>query len=913
MNLKPTTSFVLILALIVGMAYSCSTEKDAVINVAYHNMTARYNGYYNAGVIIDEALTGYRTSYQENWEEILPIELYPSAEDVSSMFPPLDDAIERCSKVIVRHSMPNPEVVSNKKEEHCRWIDDNWLVIAQANYIKREYKEALKQFQYISDNYRGEESVFEANIWIAKTQIALGNYPEAKRIMIAVEQAKLAAEEKGEKGEKGEFIDRISKLFKGSRYQRQRQRKARKKEKEESKPEAEFPKRLIDDYEKTMADLFIQQKEYKKAIEHLELAIEATRKRKDKARLRFVLAQLYALQGNGSQASENYTLVARSNAAYEMRFKAKIRKALTASGGKDDLVKELNKMLKDDKNVEYKDQIYYALAELDMKDNDVGAAINNYSKSVLWSINNNRQKGISYLKLADIHFEKTDYLAAQRYYDSCVQVLPEEYPDFERLKNKADGLAELVMNYETVVYEDSVQRIANMSEKDRIKFIEKTIKNIEEEEARKKREAEQKLLAQQAQFNNQVGGAGNGSKWYFYNTKLVAGGFNEFRKLWGQRINEDNWRRANKNSDAQFIEEEEDSDTLQEEEGLTVEELLADIPLTNEALDSSNYRLINSLYRLGLIYKNQLMEEKQAITYFKEVINRNIEHDKVLPANYQLYLIYKNKNDASAELYKTEILNKYPDSEIAQILKDPDYLKKKEEKNMAELNEYSDAMLEYRRRRYGPVITKANEIITYKKENQYLNKYYLLKAFAISKIDAGNTEAISDPLKELVAIAPASEEGIKAKQYLNKIKSGEPIVPPDDEPDAMPQEVVSPYKLNMDSKHFFILVFPNDAGNAGKSKIAISNFNSNFYRARDLTLTNSPLGKDEQIFIVRSFKDGEDAMKYVTTFASAAGAKDLGNLAKDFDYFVINSANFATLFKEKDAAAYLEFYKANYK
>ena len=109
--------------------FSCSTEKDAILNKGYHNMTARFNGYFNAGLIIDESLKSYRNSYPEDYEKVIPLDIYPGQEDASGLFPELDDAIERCETVIVRHSMPNPQVVKNKDKENCRWIDDNWLVI----------------------------------------------------------------------------------------------------------------------------------------------------------------------------------------------------------------------------------------------------------------------------------------------------------------------------------------------------------------------------------------------------------------------------------------------------------------------------------------------------------------------------------------------------------------------------------------------------------------------------------------------------------------------------------------------------------------------------------------------------------------------------------------------------------------
>ena len=163
-------------------------------------MTARYNGYYNARIIIGEMLDGYREGYQEDYIDIIDLDLYPTEADVPNVFPELEDAIERCSKVIVRHSMPNPAVVTNKANENCRWIDDNWLVVGQAYYIKRDYKEAREKLQYVaeSDFYRGEASVYEARIWLAKTHIAMGEYAQAKRVLRIVEQSIKSTEAKKE-------------------------------------------------------------------------------------------------------------------------------------------------------------------------------------------------------------------------------------------------------------------------------------------------------------------------------------------------------------------------------------------------------------------------------------------------------------------------------------------------------------------------------------------------------------------------------------------------------------------------------------------------------------------------------------------------------------------------------------------
>ncbi|MCB9223770.1 MAG: tetratricopeptide repeat protein [Crocinitomicaceae bacterium] len=885
---------------------SCSTEKDAALNVGYHNMTARYNGYFNARVIMEESLESYRAAANEDYTHILPVDLYPTKEDIPMIQEKYETALEKCEKVIFRHSMPS-SATKNKDEENCRWIDDNWFVIGVIHYIRQDYLKAEEVLKFVQEThlYIDQERVHEARIWLAKTYIAMGNFPEAKRYLSFVESDMQAAESNTGKNK-----------VKLSQREKERQKKQDKKDKKNGvKKKAPFPKELKDDYELTMAEFWIAQKDYKKAIEHLEKAILLVKKKKRKARYEFVLAQLYQITGNGDQAAYYFNRVVHSNAKYDMRFQAQINKALNATSGGETIRKELTKMLKDPKNEEFKDQIYYALAEMEFKAGNKEQAIQYYSLSAFYSVKNDRQKGISYMKLGDIYFNDLDYLKAQKYYDSCVQVLPEEYEGYDQVKGKADGLSDLVFHYETYVYEDSVQHIAAMSESEREKYLEKTLKQIKEDEKRRKEEEQRRLVDQQNRLKNSNTTAGSGSKWYFYNQKVSSNGFNEFRALWGQRVLEDNWRRSNKtsySSDDPDNQDNPDSVAVVTEtvDSLTVDVLRNSLPLTQSALDSSNNRLINSLYMLGIIYKEQLHEENEAIKYFTRITEHNIDHPKVLPAYYQLYLLFKKKGSSKAEEYKSKILNDYGDSEIAMILKDPEYLVKKQEKDKEDLNEYSQTLEDYRYHRYQNVIAKCNEIIATDSANEFINKYYLLKAFSIGKTQPGNSNAIRSPLEELYKSSPDSEEGLEAKMYLSKLDKGQPIVQSDST--NVNNQVQSPYIFDDKLEHYFIVVFPISEGNSNATKIKIANFNKEFFRSKQLTITDTQLDPNTQLLVIRVFPDLDQANNYKMAFNSTTARPTLGQIPTKFESFLINSKNFAKLFELKDLKAYQDFYKEKY-
>ena len=144
-------------------------------------------------------------------------------------------------------------------------------------------------------------------------------------------------------------------------------------------------------------------------------------------------------------------------------------------GGSLKLRKELMKMLRDPKNAEFKDQIYYALADMELQNGNINEGKVNLTLSAFYSTTNTRQKGMDYEKLGNMSFSERNYVTAQKYYDSCANVINDEYPNAEGIRIKVVKLADLVKAVETAYFEDSVQRIAKLSEEDRIAFIENVI------------------------------------------------------------------------------------------------------------------------------------------------------------------------------------------------------------------------------------------------------------------------------------------------------------------------------------------------------------------------------------------------------------------------------------------------------
>ncbi len=871
----------LLLAGISLLIWACSTEKNTFVNRSYHTVTAHYNGYFNATLLVDEAINSYENSLQENYYELLPIEPVPDEKEVIGLYPALDTAIAKCTEVIKKHSMPSNDRPSKKKEEHNGYIDENWTLIGIASYYRRDYEGAMKNFKFIRKFYDNDPSLYIGELWMAKTNLRMGNLTEAQFNVDNLDKALKEQEEEGKK-----FFN-----FK--------------KDKDEEK--AEFPKEIRFDFELTKADLALAKNQPDEAITYLENSLKFAKKSQDKARVNFILGQLYEKAGRPQDAKKKYKKVLRYNGRFEMLFNARIKKAVL--GGTEDTKKELKKMLRDAKNAEYKDQIYYGLAQIELNEGNREQGKVYLTQSAFYSVSNGRQKGMAYEKLGDMAFEERNYVSAQKYYDSTASVIPEDYPNAEGIRRKAENLSNLVVAVETAAFEDSVQRIAQLSEGEREKFVKDVIKQIKEEEAeRKKREAERLLQLQQNQnlfVQNQ-----SGNKWYWNNAKTRAEGYDEFKRMWGQRENEDDWRRSQKINFANAFNEIDDStafeDTsaiaMQQEDTLTVDRLLQNVPLTDSAMTASNDRLVKAYYDAGIIYKDQLNEPKFASSQFTAVIDHNYESEYNVMSAFQLYKMNEVQDPVVASTHKSYILDNYPNSDYANYLRDPDFFVKRKELQALQEQEYITVLERYNRGLYYPVIARANVVIDEEKDNRFRAKYMLLKAMSLGQTSS-NKLMLKPVLEQVVAEYPDTEEATRAGEMLDIIENGY------SKNIEANFEKSSVYTYE-DDKHYVIIFLEPKASSASPRSNVVS-FNREYFSRDGLNASSKiyDLENDQSIVLVQEFETDLDAMEYIRVFKSTRN--HVGSM-HDLKIFAISPKNLQTLFSTRKLTEYETFYDEYY-
>ncbi|MEJ6798975.1 MAG: hypothetical protein QNK75_08105 [Crocinitomicaceae bacterium] len=877
-------------ALLLFVLIACDPAKNSAVNRFYHSTTSHYNGYFNANLLLDQALSDYRRNVVEDYYTLLPLQNYPDTGAVKNLYPAIDTAIAKCTKVIQNHSMPGSARPSRKKEENNNYIDENWTTVGRASYIRRDYEQAMKNFMFIKKFYTNDESNFVGELWMAKTNLVLGKYTEAGFNLDILDQALISEKEAAKQKMFKNFIKNLKKS---------------KKEKEKEDELATLPKEIYPEMYLTKAELNLIRGEKEEAIINLNLAARHIRRKADKARVYFILGQLNEDGGNAPAAIANYTRVLQSSAPYEMAFSARLKRAFL--GGSDKLIKDLNKMLDDPKNAEFKDQIYYALANIELSKGNEPQAVHYLTEAAFYSTTNSRQKGMAYEKMGDLRFAKKDYIPAQKYYDSCGRVINDKYPNAGAIRNKAAKLSELVQAVELAQFEDSVQRIAAMSESDQLTYLEEVGKTLKaREDEYKKREAEKLIALQKNQnaFNQNQ----SGSKFIFTNAKARAEGFEDFKRLWGDRTNEDDWRRSDKIVIATFTDENGKEVPVDSVEVLdeytdpySIEALSKNIPKGDSSILASQNRLVKSRYAAGIIYKDQLNEAELATDQFTAVVEKDFETDYKAMSAFQMYRMNETSNRLKADVHKSYILNYYPNSDYACYLRDPDCFVKKKEYEVKAQRDYVYTLSRYSQGLYYPALISAEEVLLNEPENEYRSKYMLLKAMCQGKLNPEKTTLLPN-LNLIVKEFPKTPEAIRAKEMIDIIKNGFSKFEPVDLTE-------NPLFTYDDQLEHYVLIFIPKGDNSSLSKNKIVDFNKEFYSRAKLRVSSKIFGDVQSIVVIDKFENDLEAKEYIRTFK--ATRKHLMDL-QGAKTTLITQPNLKTLFETQKLREYEMFCEEYY-
>ena len=820
----------------------------------WHNSVSHYNYYYNANLLVMDAKEATISGYKDNFKDVLS--LYPISEPntLKGNASKMDEVIKKCSHIIDRHSK-------------SKWVDDSYLLMGDAQLYKGDFYSAVEVYEYVIGNYKGTLPAAQAEINIITTYLLLGKNEDAEALYTKLSSKK------------------------------------------------DFPAKLKTQLDIAGAAVNIKMGKYPQAIKLLETAIPNTKTKLNKIRYNFVLAQLYALNKRNPDALLKYKKVIKLNPPYEFAFNAKLNMAKAINMKNRSEVKNakmvLRDMLRDDKNIDYFDQIYFELGNLEIADkNDLGA-IAEYTNCLRSKGSDAAIKSNAYLALADLYFKRQDYENAQVFYDSAARTIDPLHPNYKFVQEKNLVLNELIKHLVNIKEKDSLLRLAD-NEKLREKTIDKLIKEAKDKAEREKIEMENKKL-QQNMNSSTIAQAGS-TNFPFYNMSAKSKGLQDFQRIWGTFELTDYWGIASNRQ--KEIWKKIDDEQVKNDKGSSIkEELLKkvpeerkkyyeNIPFTQADKQKMKDEISESYFLGANVYYQNLKELDKAKQLLDELNAKYPKSKFQINSWYLLARIYQDqKNDAKAQQYINMIKALDSNSSFLNVL-----LKKEGSSDSTLAKADSEVEALYAKAFDAYKANKFDVFSSYKKENDLkfpgnplqVNFDYL-EALVAGK--SGDLKLFRAKLQAIVDNYPASEIAKQSAQTIEliKIKTGE----------VKKETSSGKYTYSESSDHFYMLIVPKNTDMTAL-KLAFLNYNKSFYSEDGFRVTTSLLGDQYQILIVNNIKTLDRAKIYSkdmsanTKFFADAKIDDMSK------QYLISKENFGVLIAEKLLSDYETFFKINY-
>ena len=919
--MKAKKSYILVAVVaLVALLASCSTEKNTSRSRWWHSFNARYNTYYNGSVAYIDASLEKENGNKDNFTEIIPMYTVGNKKSRELGKANYDKAIEKCEKAIKLHSITKrPEWTKNRRktERDIEWLSRKeynpflwkaWMLMGRSQFYQGAFDEAASTFSYMCRLYATQPAIYgRARAWLAKSYIEQDWLYDAE--------------------------DVIRNMQRDSIHWR-------------AQKEWDF----------TYADYYIHTGDYDKAIPYLKKSIDHEMRKKQKARLCFLLGQIYAATGKNAEAYKAFKSVVRKNPPYELEFNARIAmtEVMGASQAKK-MVGKLKRMAASDKNKDYLDQVYYAIGNIYLAQKDTMKAISNYEKGNKKATRSGIEKGVLLLKLGDLYWQQEKFSDAQRCYGEAIGLLDKDRKDYEQLSARSKVLDELVPYTDAIHLQDSLQALAKMSEKDRNAAIDRVIAELKRQEKEQKRLEDEKNAQQTMQRNGAMGNRNNTNRnntaqtlqnnrqnavWYFYNAMAVQQGKQAFEKLWGKRENTDNWQRVNKtvvgnlngDADMELTEEQKDSIAKAELAQDSLEQLkdsahndphkreyyLAQIPFTEEQVATSNLTIMDGLYNSGVIFKDKLDNLDLSKKQFTRLETQYPDFEQKADMYYHLFLLYSRlgQHDVAAG-YVEKLKAEYPENQWTILLTDPYFKENAQFGVHIEDSLYAATYEAFKADRLSEA--KANAQISATRFPLGENRDKFLFIGGLAKLNDGDSKGCVDDMKAVVEKFPQSKLAEMAGMIVNGVNAGKPLHGARfDLGDVWTRRTAvladsdsinaKTFVAERNTEFVFMLAYVPDSVDENKLLYQMAKVNFTHYVVRNFDLAIEDANGLRRM-VVRGFRNYDEALQYARGLSEQAGLQQLLSGCKAI---VISDKNLPLLGTNFSYADYQDFYDKNF-
>ena len=908
MRLRETAGHIILLLLLV-MAAGCSTSRNTATSRAYQALVTRYNVYFNGNEAYKKGYEAQEIAKQDNLLEIL--DLFPISDPnvLKTGTSDFDLAIEKAQKSIKLHSisakpkkkkgtMSEAEKQWQNKNEYNPFMWHAWFLMADAQRQKGDFIEASSTYSYISKLFFDEpEIVAEAQYKMAQCYSEMGWNYESEEL-----------------------------------FQRSGQTKTG------------MARHL--DYQARLASHLLKQERYEESIAPLEEAINRKGvSKRQRIREKYLLAQLYKTTGRSSDAYRMFGKVIRMSPEYDIELQARIQQTETMAqnGNVRKIMKKLKRMERNPNNKEHLDQIYYAMGNIHLMRGDTVAALQLYNTGASNSEKASPEKGILLLTMANLYWNMTEYALASECYSKAVGMIGTTHKEYETVKLRSEVLEDLVRCTETIKLQDSLQWLSTLPEDKLFPIIDRIIEEykeqekLEEEKLRKEAKDEARKEAA-AQKSISTDDKSTESGWYFYNAKAVERGKKDFRKQWGDRKLEDDWRRSNKTMLAMPQDAAEPS--LAAADGLLTDSLSAisdsiivtqletdpykreyyiqNIPYSDEEKEKSNKLISEALLQQGIIYKDRLSEYPDAEKSLTRIVTDYPESDEADKAMYNLYLMYSLWGKHSlADSCRARMQRLYPKSDYTVMVCDPDYIDNARYGKHREDSIYAETYAAYREG--NTLLVRKNCDISANKypKGQHRAKFMFLDA--VLDLQNGHTDSFLEKLKEIVAKYPQDEisqfagliaQGIQNGKILQSSSFGSiwdrrngTAGSTDSDSDSIPQFSDDRYQ-----PFLFVLAYPDGELDRNQLLFEVARYNFTNYMIRNFDMefqTEQGIG----MLKVGEFLNFDEAYVYSRSLYEDA---DMAQKLSGIKALVISPQNLRLLLLYYTFNEYQEFYEEHF-
>ncbi|NLR80062.1 tetratricopeptide repeat protein [Chitinophaga eiseniae] len=626
----------------------------------FQNMATRFNYYFHAKVKLDRVVKSANRDGQDNYNLLLPFYPY-SLQSQGFNKGELDSVIDKTTMAVQLH------------DPRGKWIDDCFLLMGRAYFYEGDLDNANKTFQYVNITFAPKSKSEYKTVVGAR---------ENDQISIATNEKRKGffGRLKHTKARNDAFLWRARTLLEQKEY-------------DEVQAllnilhtDPNFPHRLDGELAEVRAYSNYIQKRYPETIAPLQEAIDLSRNRVSRARMSFILGQLYVQLNRPDSALEQFRNVIGMKPDPMMDFQARVQIAKTNAQTTGDIAKSiagLHHMLRKERFQKFRDGIYYTMGTL-VAPKDPETAIGYMKQGLKMPSDNLMQRTLNYKGIADIYYQQRNYPDAKKYYDSTAGVMTQDFADAATVKTRKEVLSDVVAKLEIIHREDSLQKIAAMSPSDRNIFLTKMVAGIKTKAAEEKKKASEEAAhgLDAASLGMNVGGAyspkDEKGEWYFYNAASKSAGYSEFKRRWGNRQPGDNWRRSqngvvnavNGNAPIEITEDHKTATKSISPDSLTTDMLSADLPLTPEKLAASQKSVKEAWFDLGKLYHDKLENYPLAIETYDSLLILFPDHPRKPEVLYSLYVWHNKLNHtAQANQYKTLVLNQYGNTNFADIIR----------------------------------------------------------------------------------------------------------------------------------------------------------------------------------------------------------------------------------------------------